>query len=185
MKATELPSYWATSMKLIHHNCRAERVKSRKIPMKKIFARKKSYQATKLLSYRQHVWRHQSNEVTKLPSYWATGMEKFSGFFFREVNKATKLPTYRRNGKKISAEKKATKLPSYWATGSMSGVISQTKLPSYRATGLPIWKNFPDFFFREVNKATKIPTYRRNEKKNFRRKKSYQATYLLSYWQYV
>ena len=34
-------------------------------------------------------------------------------FYFREIIKATKLPTYRRNGKKISAEKKATKLPSY------------------------------------------------------------------------
>ena len=188
MKATELPSYWATSMKLNHHNCRAERVKSRKIPMKKIgwmkatelpsywatsmknnFRRKRK--VTKLLSW-----------ATELPSYQATKLpyEKIPEFFFKED---TELPSYwdikllsYRHEKKFGNffSKEKIKLPSYLPT-ELPGpkkISGRKKLPSYwakllsyRATKLPSYwdtsmkKISKIFFSKGENKATKLPSF--------------------------
>ena len=106
----------------------------------------------------------------------------FPEFFFRGVNKATKLPTYRRNQKKISAKKK---LLSYRATELPAACLESSVKWSYQATellGYRIENKFSRiFFFKGVNKTTKLPTYQKKMRKKIRQKKSYQATYLLSY----
>ena len=94
--------------------------------------RKKSYQATKLLSYQSiNVFQEKkSYRATELPSYWAHGTKKFPA--------AEKLPSYRHENYFFLPPAKM--LSSYQATTSAKKFSRRKKLPSYQATKLPSYR---------------------------------------------
>ena len=156
-KATKLPA-WKLFFFFHRQKCY---LATKQLQVQKNFPEEKSYQATKLLSYRvtgaginfRQKKSYQATELsywaTKLPSYRATKLlsyrhEKIFWNFFSEKllsYRATELPIYWANGMKIIFFlPPAKKLSSYQATTSAKKFSRRKKLPSYQATKLPSYR---------------------------------------------